>query len=380
MKRVWFSVLGVVMGCSEAMEPSGGDGADAGTGSAAEGGGKVDDGRPGGGADGEAGGDGSGGGDGTPPGGEAGDGEAGEGGDSGDGDDGADDGNPPGNPGDVVRFAVLGDGGEGNDAQFAVAAAVEQVCADRGCEFALYLGDNFYDVGVDSTMDVQFQDKFEMPYMDLEFPFYITLGNHDYGALGNQWDKSQYQVEYSNFSDKWNLPSEFYSFDVGPVTFISLDTSRLFWDKDVEPQAAFLQETLAASDRPWSIVFGHHPYISNGSHGNAGNYEGLPIPIVSGETVEEFFSDEVCGKATVYLCGHDHNRQWHQPTCGTEFIVSGAAAKTTGFENRDGNPAPRWQDDTKEGFAWIEVSQEGMTVAFYDLDANLDYEQTVPKP
>ena len=41
-----------------------------------------------------------------------------------------------------VRFVAIGDAGEGNDAQFAVADVVEQVCADQGCDFAIYLGDD----------------------------------------------------------------------------------------------------------------------------------------------------------------------------------------------------------------------------------------------
>ena len=47
-----------------------------------------------------------------------------------------------------------------------------------------------------------------------------------------------------------------------------------------------------------------------------------------------FMEESVCGKIDVYFCGHDHNRQWFQPTCGTEFVVSGAAAKNTDLEGR----------------------------------------------
>ncbi len=269
----------------------------------------------------------------------------------------------------VVRFIALGDGGEGNDNQYAVADVVEQVCSVRGCEFAIYLGDNFYDVGVDSTMDQQFTDKFEMPYADLDLPFYITLGNHDYGTLGNEWLKSQYQIEYTQFSDKWTLPNEWYAFEAAHVTFISLDTAQLFWDHNFNDQAEFLQGTLAGTSSQYTVAFGHHPYISNGRHGNAGNYEGLGfVPIVNGEHIEEFFDEEVCGKVTMYFSGHDHNRQWHQQNCGTEYIVSGAAAKTTDFENRDDNPTPYYQDDQIPGFAWVEIDGSTMTVAFYDLN------------
>jgi tartrate-resistant acid phosphatase type 5 len=43
--------------------------------------------------------------------------------------------------------------------------------------------DNFYDEGVDSLDDEQFQTKFELPYADIDFPFWVVLGNHDYGEL-----------------------------------------------------------------------------------------------------------------------------------------------------------------------------------------------------
>ena len=54
----------------------------------------------------------------------------------------------------VLRFVALGDGGEGNTRQYAVAEAMRTVCIDKGgCEFALYLGDNIYDSGADSVTD-----------------------------------------------------------------------------------------------------------------------------------------------------------------------------------------------------------------------------------
>ena len=274
------------------------------------------------------------------------------------------------NSDDVVRFIALGDGGEGNDAQYAVADVVEQVCAERGCEFAIYLGDNFYDVGVTSAMDQQFTDKFEMPYADLDLPFYITLGNHDYGTLGNEWYKSQFQIEYSQFSDKWNLPNEWYSFDAAHVTFISLDSAALFWNHNFNDQREFLQGVLGGTDSQYTVAFGHHPFLSNGDHGNAGNYEGISfVPIANGEHIEEFVSEEVCGNVTMYFSGHDHNRQWHPEACGTHFVVSGAAAKTTDFEHRDNNPPVLFEDDQIPGFVWVEIAGSTLTMAFYDQNS-----------
>lgn len=274
-----------------------------------------------------------------------------------------------------VRFVALGDAGEGNEGQHQVGQALATVCEERGCDFALYLGDNIYDVGVTSAMDEQFDMKFEQPYAMLDFPFYVTLGNHDYGFLGNEWNKGDFQIEYSTYSDKWTLPAEYYSFQQQNAHFVSLNTAQLFWDYQTTEQQQFLVEDLAGLNDTWIIAFGHHPYLSNGEHGNAGNYEGFG-GIIGGATLKEFFEESICGKVHVYICGHDHNRQWPLAQCGTEFIVSGGGSKLTELVHRDDNPT-LWEDDQSEGFLWVEIIDNTLTGVFYDKDANPQYERTL---
>jgi tartrate-resistant acid phosphatase type 5 len=288
----------------------------------------------------------------------------------------------------LVRFIAMGDGGEGNDDQYATAAAVKTVCdakADEdgaGCEFALYLGDNFYDVGVTSVDDEQFQTKFELPYADLDFPFYVVLGNHDYGSLTIDFFRASYQVEYSDHSEKWTMPATYYSFEAGDAQFVGLDTNAIMIEDvlGVSAQRSWIGPTLASSEAIWKFAFGHHPYVSNGQHGNAGTYEGIPfIPIVSGETVKDFFDSHICGTVDVYFSGHDHNRQWLEApgSCGTEFVVSGAAAKTSDLAGR-GNPT-FFENDTSEGFMWVEVRGRTLIGEFYDKTGTLEYTQTLTK-
>ena len=138
----------------------------------------------------------------------------------------------------VVRFLVLGDAGEGNESQYQVADAMASVCEDQGCDFALYLGDNFYDVGVESIDDEQFESKFEQPYAGLDFPFYVVLGNHDYGLLGNEWSQPSSQVEYTDRSAKWVLPDRYYRHVHEHVslyglnsTFLKIEENHLRLDK-----------------------------------------------------------------------------------------------------------------------------------------------------
>ena len=87
----------------------------------------------------------------------------------------------------ILRFVVLGDGGEGNDAQYQVADTMKSLCDERGgCSFALYLGDNIYDDGIDT--DEGLQDprlRTSSSYLTRRwtFHFYVVLGNHDYGVV-----------------------------------------------------------------------------------------------------------------------------------------------------------------------------------------------------
>jgi tartrate-resistant acid phosphatase type 5 len=281
----------------------------------------------------------------------------------------------------VVRFVAFGDTGEGNEAQHMVANAAELVCARQGCDFAMLLGDNFYDVGVTAVDDPQFATKFEQVYDGLDMPFYIVLGNHDYGTLASDWERGQYQIDYGLVNPKWVMPHFWYTFssESGDTQFFALDTQRLMFDYQTDAQTEWYDEQLAASSSAWKVVMAHHPYISNGEHGNAGNYEGLSaLPLIAGKVIKDFVDARVCENSDVYLSGHDHNRQAFDPVCGTYFIVSGASAKTTEFAFRDDNPT-EWGDDQREGFVWVEIAGNDFRAQFYDLDGNMDHEQAFSK-
>lgn len=283
----------------------------------------------------------------------------------------------------IVRFVALGDAGEGNTEQYTVAQAIADVCAVRGCEFALYLGDNFYDDGVHSTDDPQFQDKFELPYADLDFPFHVVLGNHDFGEIPLQFWRTDYQVDYTLFSSKWSMPDHFYEFTEAHAGFIALDTNMIMlgldWTQAQRPWVNAVMNGFA--NKTWRIAFGHHPWKSNGPHGNAGNYEGAwfdPTGIVNGTNVKEFLRGTFCNKLDIYISGHDHSRQWLDPTCGVHIFVAGAGAKNTDFEHRDDNDTV-WEDDTTPGFMWVELRDGTATIAHYDMHGNMQHEGVIVK-
>lgn len=293
--------------------------------------------------------------------------------------------------GKTVRFIAIGDMGTGKDGQYKVAQAIAAVCAERGCDFAIGLGDNIYEAGADSSNDIQFEMKFEQPYRQLDFPFYMTLGNHDnswlVGGDGLNNDKGEAQVEYhykrDRLSNKWHMPARYYNFtapkgDVQPlVEFFSLDSNPLAAVADADPeywqlpyrdkQQRWLDVELQDSNAPWKIAFAHHAFISNGKHGNAGMYDGFPG---AGVIYYNMLKKHVCDRVDVMIAGHDHDLQWLKPVdkCGKTFhIVSGAGGKTRELKNKDKNPA-YWQADNTLGFFYIEIEGDEFRGTAYTVD------------
>ena len=94
--------------------------------------------------------------------------------------------------------------------------------------------------------------------------------------------------------------------------------------------------------------------------------------------MKDFVDESVCGKIDIYFAGHDHNRQWLEPVCGTEFVVSGAGSKNTDFAWHDDNPT-FYGDDTEPGFLYVEIDDNLLIGRFYDKDGNMDFERTIVK-
>lgn len=274
----------------------------------------------------------------------------------------------------VVRFAALGDTGRANPGQLAVAAALDAKCELEGCDFVVLLGDNIYDSGVTSTSDPQWQAKFETPYQEVDLDFWAALGNHDYGGggVGNEFTKGQHQVDYTQVSDKWRMPDNFYRQRFEHVELFALDTNLQYYDMDADQEGA-IPAWLAASTASWKIAFGHHPYFSNGPHGNAGNYEGVAG---RGAGVKDFFDDHICGEVDVYLAGHDHSLQWLTDSACAELIVSGAGATVTTLP---GSNASRYQS-TSLGFLYVEIVGGSFTGQFIGTNGTILFERTVVKP
>jgi tartrate-resistant acid phosphatase type 5 len=276
-----------------------------------------------------------------------------------------------------VRFLALGDTGKGNAGQHAVAAAMARKCAADRCDFAVLLGDNIYNNGAESADDPQFKNKFEDVYAALNIDFYAVLGNHDYGGkgAGTSFAKGKNEVDYTLRSTKWKMPAAHYHFVNGNTEFFALDTNLQMFGMDAQ-QKTDVGAWLTASTARWKIAVGHHPYKSNGPHGNAGDYDRVPIPPISGAGVKDFFESTVCDKVDLYLCGHDHSMQWLTERCGrTTLAVSGAGAETTTLTAR--NPVAYATNEL--GFMYIVVREHTLTAEIISETGAVLSTQTLSK-
>ncbi|MES2685117.1 MAG: metallophosphoesterase [Pseudomonadota bacterium] len=293
-----------------------------------------------------------------------------------------------------VRFIAFGDAGRGNENQNAVGAAMAQLCKLKGCDFGIETGDNFYEVGVTSVTDTQWQTAFELPYKDLNIPIYPALGNHDNADTdvgeGANNAKGNFQVDYTTSpgsSGKWKMPARYHAF-TAPLSaaatplieFFVLDSSPLAatLPNPAETEYNYLtygptqlqwfQTALMASKAKWTVAFSHHPYISNGEHGNAGNFDGagmFPVGTTDGQPWKDLMDESACAMGLdFHIFGHDHDLEWLKPVAScnakTEFILSGAGSDVRAFGDATLNPA-YFQQDLAQGFFWFEVTATSFT-------------------
>lgn len=207
-----------------------------------------------------------------------------------------------------VAFIVTGDTGTGDDKQKRVALSISKACTDLPCSGVIVAGDLFYPYGVSSTDDAQFTTKFEDMYRHIRKPFYMALGNHDHlGCVSCQ-------IAYATKSAQWNMPSQYYTRDIGLGVLVVLDTDDL-----TEEQVVWAQKALTGAGSRWKVVVGHHPLVSHDTrHGSARG------------TLRGRLERILCGAADVYLSGHAHNLEDAGEVCGVRQIISGGGGAEVG--------------------------------------------------
>jgi hypothetical protein len=203
-----------------------------------------------------------------------------------------------------LRFAVMGDVGRGDVAQYDTAAEMARWRQHFEFSFVLMLGDNMYAPGTPED----YAARFERPYkalLDAGVEFYAANGNHDPPNILTYPLYRMNGDRYYTFSK-----SEGALAPVGgrTVRFFAIDTVTL----DAE-QLSWLRKQLAGSDSDWKICFFHHPLYTSGRYSVSATRlraELEPIFVQYG--------------ADVALSGHEHFYERVIPQRGVLYFTSGA--------------------------------------------------------
>ena len=231
-----------------------------------------------------------------------------------------------------LKFAVLGDFGNGSRAQYQLGDQMKRVHDVFPYEFVITVGDNMY--GSERPQD--FRVKFERPYQGVlgaGVKFYASLGNHD----------GREQRYYKLFNMDGRL---YYTFKGSKqdVRFFALETTYL--DRD---QLAWIEKELQGSKEAWKIPFFHHPpYSSGGRHGSNTRIR---------EVLEPLF---VKHNVSVVMTGHDHFYERVKPQQGIVYFVVGSGGQLRRGDLRDGSPLTEKGFDTDQAFMAVEIDGDEM--------------------
>jgi len=117
------------------------------------------------------------------------------------------------------HFLAIGDFGEPNKRLQIVASSLDIIAQRTNPSFILTLGDNMYEDGCMSVNDPQFNTKwfqvFIRPFLSLQVPWKVCLGNHDY--YGNPQSQIDYTKHPANYRGLWQCPSNNYNFKVNDL-------------------------------------------------------------------------------------------------------------------------------------------------------------------
>ena len=274
------------------------------------------------------------------------------------------------------RIGIFGDCGNNSVNQEQVKYQFLKYLGKGLLDAWILLGDNAYSSG----QDAEFQQKFFNMYKnDLlkKFPLFPSPGNHDY-TDGNypgtdSIAQSNHQVAYyQNFSmpvdgQAGGVPSHtqaFYSFDIGNIHFLSLDSygkedSQYRLYDTLGPQVEWIKKDLSASaNKQWIIAFWHHPPYTMGSHNSDREMELVKIRENLVPILERYGVDLI-------LCGHSHDYERSRLMKGNFGMNTSFDAKTHNLSNSSGlydgstNSCPYTKDSSNQGTVYVVSGSAG---------------------
>jgi hypothetical protein len=204
---------------------------------------------------------------------------------------------------DKVRFAVIGDWGTGDLAQYNIGKEMLRSHQSKALDLVISAGDNIYPNGSSK----HFVSKFERPFAGLlqeRVPFYTALGNHD--VHDGREDQLHYPLFNMNGRNYYKITK-----GNGLIDFFMIDST----DFD-QAQLGWLDGELRKSNARWKIVVSHYPLYSSGKkHGSDRSLRKKLEP-----QLKQFKVDAV-------IAGHDHIYERTIPQFGVQHFVTGAGGE-----------------------------------------------------
>jgi predicted MPP superfamily phosphohydrolase len=244
---------------------------------------------------------------------------------------------------DSLKFAVIGDNGNGGREQYELADQMAAWHQRFAFPLVLMLGDNLY--GSERPQD--FARKFEIPYkalLDEGVKFYASLGNHD----------SREQRYYKPFNMEGKL---YYSFKAPKqdVRFFALESTYM----DAE-QLKWIEDELKNSKEKWKICFFHHPlYSSGGRHGSELKLRAVLEPL--------FIKYGV----SLVLNGHDHVYERVKPQHGILYFVAGSGGQLRRGDLKAGTGLTAKGDDQSQVFLMMEINGDELWYTAVDRSGQI---------
>jgi myo-inositol-hexaphosphate 3-phosphohydrolase len=252
-----------------------------------------------------------------------------------------------------TKFAVIGDYGDDNNDELAVANMVKSWNVD----FVITTGDNSYgSTHIDVNIG-QYYQEFIYPYSGSygsgspteENRFYPSLGNHDYSDGGG----------ISAYLNYFTLPGNEYYYDFirENVHFFAIDN-----ESSLSSQETWLEDQMSActsNDLHWKIVYFHKAPYSSGSHGNhpevQWDFKGMG--------------------AHAIFSGHDHNYE-RRRVDDLVYFVNGSGGKSL---RSVGTPISysEFIYDEQHGAQLVTVDGTELTFEFYSRDGILRDSYTI---
>lgn len=283
---------------------------------------------------------------------------------------------PPVGEEGTYRIGVFGDCGTNNLQQRDVRDQFLKYLGDRRLDAWILLGDNSYNNGTDA----QYQPNFFNVYKDnllKNVPLFPAPGNHDYGNIdyvARDVPKRFYEIAYyRNFTmptegESGGTPSHnqaFYSFDIGNIHFLSLDS----YGREVNgyniadtlsEQVQWMKKDLENNkNKEWVVAYWHHPPYTMGTHNSDEQQDLVRIRTNLIPILERYGVDLI-------VCGHSHLYErsslmkGHYGMEPTFDPKKHNLSQSQGFYNGEKNTCPYVKDSkTNRGTVYVVSGSSG---------------------